>query len=561
MSIVDIANTSELHQFFQNDPGFWQDSDLDATEAIGRLLIRARDLESDLSDKEALIEELNQKIDALKFQITWMAKMIFGRKSEASKNSEDAEKPEDDQKDSEEGATEATETKEDSHDTESADKPNKRGKKQGDKGHGRRRRENLPFTEIVHDLEQDQKSCPCCGLPLSPTSLSEDSEQIHWEVKIIRHIHRRKCYKPTCSCGALPGIVTAPVVDKMIPKGMFTEGFWVNLILEKFLFQRPLYKVRQLLAVEGFDVSQGTLTGGLRKIKNLVDPLYEHIIAHSRAANRWQMDETRWMVFEEVAGKTGFRWWLWVIVTNDTVAYVIDPTRSAKVPKEHLGDTEGILCVDRYSAYKALHDRILLAYCWAHQRRDFVKIYDGCYHSRDWASEWIERIDMLFHINAQRCEHLDNPDMLGYHQQKLEKAVADMADTWRSELSNDDLKVRPKAVLESMQNHWTGLTIFVDHPEVPMDNNESERRLRNPVVGRKNYYGSGSVWSGALSAMLFTILQTCCMNRIDPKKLLLAYFQVCARNKGQAPQDVTDFSPWNLPEQLRSRWQLTAAFP
>lgn len=316
-----------------------------------------------------------------------------------------------------------------------------------------------------------------------------------------------------------------------------------------------------MFALEGFGVSQGTLTGGLKKIKALVKPLYEQIVQRSRAANRWQMDETRWMVFEEIADKIGFRWWLWVVVTKDTVVYLIDPTRSSKIPKQHLEYAQGILSVDRYSAYKALHDLILLAYCWAHQRRDFIRVRDGYYHSQDWAKEWIKRINKLFHINAQRCKALDDPTTFNIFQQKLEKAIKNMADTWQAQRLDKNLKIWEKAALESLKNHWSGLTIFVDHPEVPMDNNESERRLRNPIIGRKNYYGSGSVWSGALSAMLFTILQTCCMNRVDPKQLLLAYFQACAENRGQIPQAIECFLPWNLSQQNRHAWQLNDAFP
>ena len=48
----------------------------------------------------------------------------------------------------------------------------------------------------------------------------------------------------------------------------------------------------------------------------------------------------------------------------------------------------------------------------------------------------------------------------------------------------------------------------MDHPEIPMDNNTAERGLRRSVVGRKNYYGSGAVWSEELAADLFTIFGT-----------------------------------------------------
>ena len=80
-----------------------------------------------------------------------------------------------------------------------------------------------------------------------------------------------------------------------------------------------------------------------------------------------------------------------------------------------------------------------------------------------------------------------------------------------------------RKVLESLRDHWTGLTVFVDHPEVPMDNNTAERSERGPVVGRKNYYGSGAVWSGRLAAMLFSLFQTLALWGINPRAWLTAY--------------------------------------
>ncbi len=97
-----------------------------------------------------------------------------------------------------------------------------------------------------------------------------------------------------------------------------------------------------------------------------------------------------------------------------------------------------------------------------------------------------------------------------------------------------------------MKNHGERLSIFVDKPNIPMDNNRAERGIRNPVIGRKNYYGSGAVWSGMLSVMLFTLFQTLEMNQIDPHKFLLSYFDACARNKGHPPENLDDFIPWRL---------------
>jgi transposase len=101
-------------------------------------------------------------------------------------------------------------------------------------------------------------------------------------------------------------------------------------------------------------------------------------------------------------------------------------------------------------------------------------------------------------------------------------------------------------VLESLQEHWEGLTLFVDDPRIPMDNNASERRLRGPALGRKNYYGSGSLWSGRLAAMLFSIFATLKLGKLNPRKWLEWYLDSCAQNGGKAPADIQPFLPWNL---------------
>jgi transposase len=262
------------------------------------------------------------------------------------------------------------------------------------------------------------------------------------------------------------------------------------------------------------------------------------------------------MVFAELAGKASHRWWLWVIVTDETCAYIVDPSRSADVPRSHLGDdAEGILSADRYAAYKALGQAILVAYCWAHVRRDFIRIRDGVAKLSTWAASWVNAIDDLFGANAERRQTPCGSEPFQLADQSLREALKRMEQRRDGELDADNVHPSQSKVLVSLRNHWQGLTIFVDHPEIPMDNNEAERALRGPVVGRKNYYGSGSIWSGMLSAMLFTIIQTALLNNINPKPFVLEYFEACARNGGQAPRDLEEFLPWNLSEERKSQWK------
>ena len=105
-------------------------------------------------------------------------------------------------------------------------------------------------------------------------------------------------------------------------------------------------------------------------------------------------------------------------------------------------------------------------------------------------------------------------------------------------------------------HHWTGLTVFVEHPEVPMDNNTAERSERGPVVGRKNYYGSGAVWSGRLAAMLFSLFQTLGVVGAQPAGLADGVPDgVCGRRWPGAARPEA-LLPWNLSEDQRRAWSL-----
>ena len=70
---------------------------------------------------------------------------------------------------------------------------------------------------------------------------------------------------------------------------------------------------------------------------------------------------------------------------------------------------------------------------------------------------------------------------------------------------------------------------------MPLDNNTAERALRTPVIGRKNFYGSGAEWAARLAADVWTITATAARHDIEPLGLLTAYLQACAEHGGTAP--------------------------
>ena len=195
------------------------------------------------------------------------------------------------------------------------------------------------------------------------------------------------------------------------------------------------------------------------------------------------------------------------------VVFVLSPGRSHEVPEGHLGPVEeGILIVDRYAAYQAMAQvkdgTILLAFCWAHVRRDFLTVARSWPDQEAWALGWVERIGVLYACNDRRLEVPGTTPLFAARDQEVRRCVTSMEQQREEELAQLELHPARRRVLESLRDHWSGLTVFVEHPEVPLDNNTAERSERGPVVGRKNYYGSGAVWSGRLAAMLFSLFQT-----------------------------------------------------
>ena len=92
-------------------------------------------------------------------------------------------------------------------------------------------------------------------------------------------------------------------------------------------------------------------------------------------------------------------------------------------------------------------------------------------------------------------------------------------------------------VIATLSNEWDGLARHQDLPQLPLDNNEAERALRTPVIGRKNFYGSGAEWAARLAADVWTVTATAARHDIEPLGLLTGYLQACAEHGGTAPAE------------------------
>ena len=422
------------------------------------------------------------------------------------------------------------------------------------KGPQRRDFSHLPTREELVELPEAEQVCPRCGQPWRERSDTEDSEQIEIEVQAYRRVIRRRRYQATCPCAGCQ-TRTAPPLPKLIPKSLLGLSVWLEILLDKYASHRPTERLLAAWKHLGLPIAASTVNGGLQRLVPLFEPLYQAIQERVRQSAYQQADETRWLVFVDKDGKEGHRWWLWVFLGADAVVYVLDPRHSHDVPEGHFrAGVSVVLLVDRLSSYKAMapvkDGLVVLAFCWAHVRRDFIAVAKSFPELKTWALRWLRLIRQAYRHNGRRLDRLGGAG-LAEADAALRLVMGAMKAQAAEELSTPQLRQPCRKVLSSLQEHWAGLTRFVDDARIPMDNNGSERCLRGPAVGRKNYYGSAAEWSGQLAAFLFSLLATLQRWQINPRAWLRWYLGGCASAGGQAPASVAAYLPWNLSASQR----------
>ena len=480
------------------------------------LQTKIRKLEKDVADRDT-------KLTKQEKQLKWFRKKVFGKTTET-----DIPKKEERAK---------SKTK------------RSRGQQRGSDGHGRTDRDEVPVAEVISLEIVDGCKCDQCGVSYKMLDTTEKSRLFEYAESLYQDVYERRKYVSQCLCSGKK-IVTAPAPPKLYPRTSIGNSLWVRLIAQKFLQGIPTNRTLKDLSLKGFSLAEGTVTGGFKFITNLVDPLYVGIANHCRAADLWNADETHWKIFDGSGKKS----WLWMVASKDAIAYILDETRSAAVPKSFFVGCSGTLMTDRLSAYKGLND-IQNAWCWIHVRRDFYNIFIGMPSLKKWAEGWLKRIATLFVLNHRRFKLWSAGSRGGREWREATKHIEEhlerMESCWRRELKQIGVPKQKGTVLNSLRRHWDGLTLFVSDPRIPLHNNRAERLLRNAVILRKNSFGSGAQWSGDFAAKMFSIFQTWLINGLDPQKMLLLYFDECSKTPGRPPPSVANFLPWSMSEEQK----------
>ena len=397
-------------------------------------------------------------------------------------------------------------------------------------GHGPREQPTLPLVEVTHTLDAADQMCPQCGGALQPwDGQTEDADEVDVIERSFRLVrHRRQKYR--CGCGEC--IDTALGPPKLVPGGRYSVDFTVAVAVGKYLDHLPLARQVRQMARAGLRVDTQTLWDQLDALEHHLAPTYAALAAYVRTAPVIGADETTWRLMAPGKTKT---WWAWSLTRPDAVVYELAPSRSGATARTVLGAYAGIVMCDGYGAYRTLTTggeragpTVTLVHCWAHVRRYFVEA------APDYpvATGMLELIGQLYTMEAtaQATAAGDPARVVAYRQTAGMPIVAAIR-TWLTTTPCLPRSALGKAIGYTLKL-WPGLTAFLDHAAIPLDNNATERALRGLAVGRKNHYGSRSARGTRVAAVCYSLLESAKLAGVEPAAYLAEATRRAIANPG-----------------------------
>lgn len=409
---------------------------------------------------------------------------------------------------------------------------------------------NLPREEIILAAPD---TCPECGGDKFRTiadDVSETLEYVPATFKVVKHI------RPRCACVNCEKVLQAYPPSKAIPKSKAGEGLLSHIIVSKYADHLPLYRQGEIFERQGIIIPQSTMCRWMIKCENLLISLIEVLRKEIFASSHIYGDDTPVRVLAPGTGKTKTgRFWVYARdgrphgddITPPAVCYFYSSDRKGIRPEEHLKDFTGVLHADAYSGYNGLleTDKIQKAGCWAHVRRKFYEITIASDNAKI-ALDALDDIGKIYDIE-RKVRGCDPGIRLEMRQQESQAIIDELFKNWKKLYPQLPQKSSTAKAIAYALNNETHLRRFLSDGKIEVDNNASERALRPVAVGRKNWLFAGSDRGGEAAAAMYSLLETCDLNNINPWEYMR---WVLTQIQDHNSQKLYELLPWNMPKTV-----------
>jgi transposase len=411
---------------------------------------------------------------------------------------------------------------------------------------------HLPRERVVHSAPS---SCPGCGGGLRKLGedITETLELVPAQWKVIQHVREK------FSCRQCEAITQAPAPSHPIARGRAGPQLLAQVLFAKYRAHLPLNRQSDIYANEGVNLDTSTLADWVGACAATLMPLVDQIRDHVFAAERIHADDTTVPVLARGKTRTGR---LWVYVRDDkpfsgraasAAMFYYSPDRGGEHPEKHLVDYSGLMQADAYAGFNGLYiagrkpGPIIEAACWAHGRRKLFELAE--LQKAPIAIEAVRRIDELFAI--EREINGVSPDQRVAVRAQRSKPLVDDLESWMRQERRRLSSQSPLAkAMDYSLKRWEALTRFLDDGRICMTNNAAERAVRSIAMGRKNWTFAGSDSGGRRAAAIYTLIETCKLNDIDPRAWLA---DVLARIADHPAKRIAELLPWNWRTNITAR--------
>jgi transposase len=424
------------------------------------------------------------------------------------------------------------------------------------RGHRKPLDPDLPREVVRHELAEAERFCANDGHALVEIGVetSEQLDVIPEQVRVIQH-HRVKYACPCCDLG----IRVTPAPPRIIARGLLTESALAWIATGKYQFGMPIYRQAGLLRRFGGDVSSNTLAASMVRVGLATQPVINLMRDTLLDAELIYCDETTFQVLKEQGRKPQTKSYLWAQMTGSGIpirCFTYTPGRGAQLAdKLFAGIRQGaVLMTDGYEPYNGISEQHQLVHlgCWAHSRRYFVKAEDNVPKAARspglLATRFIKLIGKLFVAEAR------SETWTAERRQRLRRRYSARVLNAIEKLSLEQSPgVVPQSLLGKaltyLREQWPKLTRYVSNGDWPISNNPCENSIRPFVVGRRGWMFSDTVDGANASANIYTLVETCKANGIDPYSYFTWLFQRLPLAKNV--DDYEALLPWKTPAGLR----------
>jgi transposase len=478
-------------------------------ELAQRLVARDAQLTAELAEASKTLVEQQQQLEKLGHELSMMKRMLYGSRRERFRSDDPRQQT----------LFEVTDGGAQPFDEKAAENE-VGGEKKKHRGHGRRPLPQfLPRKRVEYPLPPSELGCPGCGQSRQKISqeVSEQLEYVPASLFVIEHVQ----FTYACPC-CQEHVATGAKPPQPIPKGIPGPGFLAHVIADKYFRHLPLYRQEDDLVRYGILIRRSTLAGWLSGAAQCLQPLVELMKRLVLSSHVLGTDDTHVPMLDPELDHTR-RAHFWGYVGDDRHRYVVyDFTTSRKRdgPSQFLENFHGVLQADAFSGYDAIYygsqGNILEAGCSAHARRKFFEAKET---SPALAHHGLAVFQRLYAIEDE-AKALSANARLALRQEKSVPILSELK-AW---LAVQLVSVRPKSPIRTAMNYclrqWNALTLFTTDGEIPIDNNRTERMMRNPAMGRKAWLFVGSERGGHTAATLYTLVASAKRNHLDPEAYL-----------------------------------------